>query len=123
MRIFDNYYDFFEKFNILGLAIGLMIGASLKDVADNFIEDALMPFINPILKKLSVTTHGNKIHIPSVDVVINLEKIISSFVKFIALSMLIFLLMQLGIRVRKRPRRVKITNWKSISKSKSRSNT
>ena len=42
----------FEKFNVLPVAIGLMVGASLKNVADNFIEDLLMPFIRPLIKKL-----------------------------------------------------------------------
>ena len=36
-----------EKFNVLPVAIGLMVGASLKDVADNLIEDLLMPFLKP----------------------------------------------------------------------------
>ena len=32
------YMDFFSKFNVLGLAIGLMIGSNLKDVANSLSE-------------------------------------------------------------------------------------
>ena len=45
----DKYYEFFQTFNVLGLAIGLMIGSNLKDVAGDFIDDVLMPFINPVI--------------------------------------------------------------------------
>ena len=31
--------EFVQKFNVLGLAIGLMIGSNLKDVAGDFIDD------------------------------------------------------------------------------------
>ena len=34
----EQYLDFFSKFNVLGLAIGLMIGSNLKDVANDFIK-------------------------------------------------------------------------------------
>ena len=44
-----DYIQFFAKFNVLGLAIGLMIGSNLKDVASVFIDDVLMPFIAPLL--------------------------------------------------------------------------
>ena len=44
--MFSEYMDFFSKFNVLGLAIGLMIGSNLKDVANGtFIDDVLMPFV------------------------------------------------------------------------------
>ena len=42
---------------------------------------------------------------------LNLENIIESTIKFLGLSMLIFLLMRFGIQVKKRPRRVRIMNW------------
>ena len=47
------YMDFFSKFNVLGLAIGLMIGSNLKDVANDFIDDVLMPFVEPLLYFIS----------------------------------------------------------------------
>ena len=46
----DKYYEFFQTFNVLGLAIGLMIGSNLKDVAGTFIDDVLMPFILDLTK-------------------------------------------------------------------------
>lgn len=49
---------FISEFNILGLAIGLMIGGNLKDVAGDFIDDILMPFVNPILEQIINAKEG-----------------------------------------------------------------
>ena len=38
--------EFVQEFNVLGLAIGLMIGSNLKDVAGDFIDDILLLFVN-----------------------------------------------------------------------------
>ena len=115
-----------EKFNVLPVAIGLMVGASLKDVADNLIEDLLMPFLKPLIKKITLNGKKEKedmykLKIPGIGVELNLENIIESTIKFLGLSMLIFLLMRFGIQVKKRPRRVRIMNWDKMPKRGSRS--
>lgn len=115
-----------EKFNVLPVAIGLMVGASLKDVADNLIEDLLMPFLKPLIKKITLNGKKEKkdmykLKIPGTGVELNLENIIESTIKFLGLSILIFLLMRFGIQVKKRPRRVRIMNWDKMPKRGSRS--
>ena len=62
-----------------------------------------------------------KLKIPGIGVELNLENIIESTIKFLGLSMLIFLLMRSGIQVKKRPRRVRIMNWDKMPKRGSRS--
>lgn len=112
----------FEKFNVLPVAIGLMVGASLKDIADNLVEDILIPFLKPLIKK--ITKNGKKekenykINIPKINVELDLENIIGSFTKFIGLSLLIYLLMRFGVQVKRRPRRVRIKNWDDMPKIK-----
>lgn len=116
----------FEKFNVLPVAIGLMVGASLKDIADNLVEDILLPFLKPLIKK--ITKNGGKkkdkeykINIPGIGVELDLENIIGSFTKFVGLSLLIYLLIRFGIQVKKRPRRVRIMNWDKMPKRSSKS--
>ena len=80
-----------EKFNVLPVAIGLMVGASLKDVADNLIEDLLMPFLKPLIKKLTLNGKKKKedmykLKIPKTGVELNLENIVESSIKFLGLS-------------------------------------
>lgn len=101
------YMDFFSKFNVLGLAIGLMIGANLKDVASDFIEDVLMPFVNPLLNKLT-KGRGAAFTIPKTSIKINLERVLTSTVKFIALSIIIFIMLRFGVKLKKPVQWVKI---------------
>ena len=99
-NMFNEYIQFFANFNVLGLAIGLMIGSNLKEVAGDFIDGIIMPFIKPLL---STITGGRdlKFKVPGTEVELNLEKVTSSSIKFAALSLIIFIMLQLGIRIKK----------------------
>ena len=77
--MFEEYMEFVQKFNVLGLAIGLMIGSNLKDVAGDFIDDILMPFVNPILKQISNGKEGEEegslsLSIPGTEIKLKLPK-------------------------------------------------
>ena len=74
--MFNQYINFFSNFNVLGLAIGLMIGSNLKEVAGDFIDGIIMPFIKPLL---ATVTGGRelKLDIPGTGVQLNLEKVTS----------------------------------------------
>ncbi len=118
----NQYMDFFTKFNVLGLAIGLMIGSNLKDVAGDFIDDVLMPIVNPIL---NIFTKGNGVtlHIPATGIKINLERVIASSIKFMALSVIIFVMIQLGVKLKKPVQWVSVRNWDKMGKTKTSSVT
>ena len=54
-----------------------MIGSNLKDVAGDFIDDVLMPFINPIISSFKNSKKKGVIfEIPNTDIEINLERVI-----------------------------------------------
>ena len=105
------YANFFSNFNVLGLAIGLMIGTSLKEVAGDFIDGIIMPFIRPIIARFSTKDGVMLLVIPNTSIVLNLEKVVASSIKFSALSVLIFLLIQAGIKVKKPLQWVSVRNW------------
>ena len=113
--MFNKYMEFFATFNVLGLAIGLMIGSNLKDVAGDFIDDVLMPIINPTI---NVFTQGKGVtlHIPGTGIKINLERVMASSIKFIALSLIIFVMLQLGVKVKKPIQWVSVRNFKDMKK-------
>jgi large-conductance mechanosensitive channel len=116
---FKEYVDFFTNFNVLGLAIGLMIGSNLKEVAGDFIDGIIMPFIKPLL---STVTGGRelKLHVPGTSVTLDLEKVTSSSIKFAALSMIIFFMIQVGIRVKKPVQWVSVRNWSEMKGKKTK---
>ena len=115
--MFNEYINFFSNFNVLGLAIGLMIGSNLKEVAGDFIDGIIMPFIKPLL---ATVTGGRelKVNIPGTGVQLNLEKVTSSSIKFAALSFIIFLMIQIGIRVKKPVQWVSVRNWSDMKGKK-----
>ena len=117
-NMFNKYIDFFSNFNVLGLAIGLMIGSNLKEVAGDFIDGILMPFIKPILANI---TGGKdlKFIVPGTEVELNLEKVTGSSIKFAALSVIIFVMLQLGVQIKKPVQWVSVRNWDKMKKSKS----
>lgn len=122
------YYEFFSNFNVLGLAIGLMIGSNLKDVAGDFIDDVLMPFVNPAINLITKGKgKGDKkgviLHIPGTDIEINLERVIASSIKFMALSVIIFVMLQFGVKIKKPVQWVEVKNFKDINKSKTNNNS
>jgi len=113
----DDYMEFVQKFNVLGLAIGLMIGGNLKDVAGDFIDDILMPFVNPILKKIS---NGNEdgiiLTIPGSEIKLKLDKVVASAIKFACLSVIIFALIKFGVKLKKPTQWVSVRNFKEMRK-------
>ena len=119
----QQYLDFFSKFNVLGLAIGLMIGSNLKDVANDFIDDVLMPFVEPVLQTVSgKKENGVEFTIPETDITINLKRVIASLTKFMALSVIIFLMLQFGIQLKKPTQWVSVRNWNEMKKQTKKKN-
>lgn len=118
-KMMNKYYEFFSNFNVLGLAIGLMIGSNLKDVAGDFIDDVLMPFVNPAI---NIVTKGKGkgviLNVPGTDIEINLERVIASSIKFMALSIIIFAMLQFGVKIKKPVQWVEIRNVKDFKKPK-----
>lgn len=123
--MFEEYMEFVQKFNVLGLAIGLMIGSNLKDVAGDFIDDILMPFVNPILKQLSNGKEGDEessltLSIPKTGIKLKLDKVVASVIKFACLSIMIFGMIKLGVKLKKPTQWVSVRNFKEMKKVLSR---
>ena len=119
--MFGEYMEFVQKFNVLGLAIGLMIGSNLKDVAGDFIDDILMPFVNPILKQISNGKEGEEegsltLSIPKTDIKLKLDKVVASVIKFACLSIMIFGMIKLGVKLKKPTQWVSVKNFKEMKK-------
>lgn len=115
--MFGEYMEFVQKFNVLGLAIGLMIGSNLKDVAGDFIDDILMPFVNPVLKKLTNgEDDGLTLSIPGTEIKLKLDKVVASVIKFACLSIIIFALLKVGVKLKKPTQWVSVRNFKEMRK-------
>ena len=116
---FNDYVAFFRNFNVLGLAIGLMIGSNLKEVAGDFIDGIIMPFVKPLL---ATVTGGRelKFHVPGTEVELDLDKVTASSIKFAALSVIIFVMLQLGVQIKKPVQWVSVRNWSEMKGKKTK---
>tara|TARA_B110000008_G_scaffold80912_1_gene82582 strand:+ start:1490 stop:1849 length:360 start_codon:yes stop_codon:yes gene_type:complete len=110
--MFQDYFEFLTNFNIVGLAIGFIIGANLKDIANAVISDLIMPFIRPALKALS-GDKGFIYELPG-DIQLNLEKIVTSLIKFISLSIIIFAMISYGVKIKKPTKWVEVRNFDKL---------
>lgn len=107
-----SYVDFLTNFNIIGLAIGFIIGANLKDIANAVISDLIMPFINPLLEKLS-GGDGFVYEMPG-GIKFNLDKLVEASIKFVALSIVIFGLISYGVSIKKPTKWVEVRNFDKL---------
>ena len=110
--MFEDYFKFLTNFNVVGLAIGFIIAANLKDIANAMISDLLMPFIKPILENLS-GDKGFKYELPG-GIELNLDKIVTAIIKFIVLSIIIFGLISYGATIKKPTKWVEVRNFEKL---------
>ena len=61
--------------------------------------------------------------VPGSDIEINLERVLASSIKFFALSIIIFFMLQFGVKIKKPVQWVSVRNWDSMSKSKKKNRT
>jgi large-conductance mechanosensitive channel len=110
------YLDFMVKFNVIGVAMGIIIGSNLKDIAKAMIDGLIMPFIKPIIKKVTPAGGLKFTVIPPDDegdggVQLNLEKLVTSILQFACLSVIIFGLLKMGVNIKKSKKWVVVKNW------------
>lgn len=111
-----SYLDFMIKFNVIGVAMGIIIGDNLKDIAKALIGGLVMPFIKPLIKALT-PDGGLKFNVIKPDdegeggVELKLDKLLTSILQFTCLSILIFCLLKLGLNIKKSKKWVVVKNW------------
>ena len=111
-----SYLDFMIKFNVIGVAMGIIIGSNLKDIAKALISGVIMPFIKPLIKKITPNVGLKFTVVPPDDegeggVQLNLDKLLTSVLQFTCLSIIIFALLQAGLKIKKSKKWVVFKNW------------
>ena len=93
----NNFMTLIKDFNVIGFALGVMVGNQAAEFADAIIQGIIMPTIEPVLSKVG----GKNVTLKFGGIVIHLEKFISAIIKFIALAMIIYALMSVGVQITK----------------------
>ena len=93
----NKFIKLIQDFNVIGFALGIMIGNNVAELANSFIDGVIMPTIDPILKKAG----GKDMTINVGGLTFHLEKFVQAIMKFIGISRVIFVLLQLGVNMSK----------------------
>lgn len=99
-----SFGKFLTQFNVVGLAIGIIMGSGAEDIANNVIENIIMPFIHPILIKVTGKDgDGTKINIwggkDEGGVTLDFKPVIEIVIKFSVLCVLIFFALRSGAKM------------------------
>jgi large conductance mechanosensitive channel len=97
------FFDFLQKFGVIGLAIGIVVGGAVKDYVDTIVKSLVTPFINYILSLINFKA-GGAINLPAVMVdgkevtaSLLIGDVISSTVNFLVLMFLVFIVVKMVI--------------------------
>ena len=86
-----------QDYNVIGFDLGVMVGQNVAELANSFIDGIIMPTLEPIFKKFG----GKKMSVEIGGITFHLGKVFQSLLKFLALSVVIYVLLQLGIQLKK----------------------
>mgnify|MGYP006083867271 CR=1 FL=1 len=90
-----SFYKVLKDFNVIGFVLGLLIANSVAEIANSFIDGIIMPSIKPLLDKMG--SKKTTVKIGGLD--IHLTQFFKSILKFLVLAIIIFILLQLGIKM------------------------
>ena len=99
----NKFIQLIKDFNVIGFALGVLVGNQAAELADAIIDGVIMPTIQPVLDKVG---KNSVLNIGGVQ--IHLEKFISALIKFFALAVVIYMLMTVGVKI------TKPVSWVSI---------
>lgn len=86
-KFFSEFKDFIDKGNVMGLAIGVVIGGSFNAIVKSLVEDIIMPLIALIF--------GGEITFDSLAIWgITYGKFISAVVNFLVIALFLFIIMR-----------------------------
>lgn len=87
---FGGFFDFMIQANVMGLALGLMLGNAVTELTGHLVDDIIFPLIQPIISQLESI---KKIKVTGKE--INVENFSKSFMKFTIIILLVGLLVKI----------------------------
>ncbi|BAL80286.1 large conductance mechanosensitive channel protein MscL [Caldisericum exile] len=86
----NEFMEFLKQYNVIGLAVAVIIGGKLNELVSSLVNDLLTPLIfNPVLNTLKLTSiaelswHG-----------IFYGKVVSNIISFLIVAFIVFLLIK-----------------------------
>ena len=93
-----SFMNLLRDFNVIGFALALMMANSVAELANSFIDSVVMPTIQPLLEKV---TSEESTGVQIGNIYIDLSKFVQALIKFLALAVVIFIIIQFGVTIEK----------------------
>lgn len=90
-----DFAKLFKDFNVIGFVLGLLVANGVAEIAQAFIDGVIMPTAQPLLNKVS----SQNAEIRLGGFILHLEKFLGAIFKFLVLAVVIFILMQVGVKM------------------------
>lgn len=93
---FKEFQEFALKGNVVDLAVAVIIGGAFGKISTSFVEDVLMPLINPIIAMNGASKWQELVIAPGIQI----DKFISNVVNFVIIAFVLFLVIQSFARLK-----------------------
>ena len=87
---FGGFFDFMIQANVMGLALGLMLGSAVTELTGHFVDDIIFPLLKPFMQRLESV---KKIKLSGLE--LNVENFSKSLMKFVIIIVLVGLLVKI----------------------------
>lgn len=94
-NVMGSFYKVLKDFNVIGFVLGLLIANSVAEIANSFIDGIIMPSIKPLIEKLNTKDAVLKFG----GINLHLDNFLKSVLKFLVLALIIFILLQFGVKM------------------------
>ena len=95
----DEFVKLLKDFNVIGFALAIIITSNIEELANAFIDGIILPTIQPLLDSLNGNNKG-KLYLGKA-IVLDYQKFVSALLKFLILSVLIYVTITMGIKISK----------------------
>jgi large conductance mechanosensitive channel len=97
MNILDEFKKFILRGNVVDLAVGIIVGAAFGKIVTSFVNDLLMPLVNPL-----VSIQGGDWKSFQIGPGIKLGNFLSTVIDFLIVGFVIFLVVKAINRIQKK---------------------
>ena len=103
----NQFIDLLKNFNVIGFALALIMVNNVTDLANSIINSIIMPTIQPFINRLK--GEDSSIFIGKIQ--IKLDSFVQSSIKFLAMSIIIYIMIKFGFEIQKPVQWVSIRSY------------
>lgn len=96
----NEFLDFLKNYNVLELAIGVVIGSAVKDLTSSIADDMIMPIIG----MMSPTGSWREIVFTVAGSDFKIGNLIGSLLNFLIIALLVFIVIKKILKIEKKPK-------------------